>query len=145
MNNPKFLIAIFILLLCEIFSCKHNAVFESVIQEVINSETIISELSKIDDIQRLCFVNVVPRSSAMILAFQGGQIKIHYNEDILENIKDPVFNMSTNKIVIVSVQKIKKNIFETNIYHPSSGLLLVSRVDFSLKKATIIETKIQVV
>lgn len=132
-----------ILIFASLSSCDDKDFTQKLLQEVINDATVTSELSRIDNISSLQFVNITPEGIACQIEHNGVKIKIPYNLSILHEVGKSSFRKKSRQLIVVNIEEFGNKRFRVNIYHPNSGLLLVSEVEFLGGTLNIVGTKIQ--
>lgn len=131
------------LILVLLISCNNKDFTQKILQEVITDLTVVSELSRIDSITNLQFVNITPGGVESQIEYFGLKMSIPCDTSLLNEIKKSTFRRSNSQLVVIDIGQIKRRLYVVNLYHPNSGLLLVSELEFSGQTPIIIETKIQ--
>lgn len=134
---------VFILIGSMTFSCKERTTIKKIIEEVLNSKIVTSELSQIDSIPHLQFVHTFPKPREIVLDYNSIPITILHSPSILDDIKSSQFRRNNKQLVVLTTSEIKKHYYDVNLYHPNSGLLLVSKVTVAQGEIKIIDTKVQ--
>jgi len=113
-----------------------------VIEEVLNSAVVASELSQIDSVYNLKFVYVSKQQlGGSNLKFGDMEILVKHDRDILKKTENHLFNKRNYELVLVSVEEGKEQA-KVDFYHPNSGLLISSSVKVSKRGVKIMETKV---
>lgn len=74
---------------------------------------------------------------------EGKAIKVPCDLSLIDKVKKSFKREINSKLIVINVEKKSEKKYIVNLYHPNSGLLLVSDVDFFNQEPRVVDVKVQ--